>query len=301
MKEKALADIAEYIHQRSRLFFSGHRMSLLKSRLDERRAELQLRDLAAYLEYLRNSAVEESILLDLLTTNETFFFRNPRQFRYLVEKIVPELEEARGREVVRSWGRAVQAPATSIMKLRILCGGCSTGEEPYSVAMALLETLRYPRAWDIEILAGDISSSCIKTAIAGHYETERLKGIPPAYLDKYVTMTEDGGIISDEVKRLVKFRRMNLNDVMNGKNFPGMTGEFTGFDIIFCRNVMIYFSTGAQQQLVDTLFQLLVPGGYFFTGDAEPLHLYNHDFRAVDDAGCLIYKKMEREDAGTVY
>jgi chemotaxis protein methyltransferase CheR len=90
---------------------------------------------------------------------------------------------------------------------------------------------------------------------------------------------------------------MNLNDIINGQRVSGTAGDYGGFDIIFCRNVMIYFSVDSQQQLVDALFHALVPGGYLFTGDAEPLHLYDHEFTAVRDAGCLIYKKMEKDNA----
>lgn len=291
MADKLLEDIAQYIYQRSRLFFPGHKRSILKKCLEGRQTELNLPDLAAYHDFLQLTAEEEAKLVDLLTTNETSFFRNPKQFNYLMEKIVPELEQRRGQEVINSWGESAQVPVSSIMKLRILCAGCSTGEEPYSVAMALLESLRYPRAWDIEIVAGDISTSCIRTAVTGFYDEERLKGVPLPYQEKYMTRSACGANIKDDVKKLIKFSHMNLNDILNGERFPGTFEGFCGFDMIFCRNVMIYFSADSQQQLVDVLFHALVPGGYLFTGDAEPLHLYDHDFTAVHNASCLIYKK----------
>src|SRR6266498_329072 len=109
MIDESLEHIARFVYRRSRLFFSGHKMSLLKSRLGERLTELSLPDLAAYHAYLQHSQSEETILLDTLTTNETFFFRNPGQFRYLAGKIVPEMESEKGKEVVRSWGRAETA------------------------------------------------------------------------------------------------------------------------------------------------------------------------------------------------
>jgi len=195
----------------------------------------------------------------------------------------------------------------SIMNIRVLCAGCSTGEEPYSVAMALFDALKYPRAWNVEIVAGDLSESCIKMAAAGYYERERLKGIPPSYAGRYMEKHGKGAIVKDEIKRLVRFCSLNLNDIMDGEPLPGMKSgdkqfDDKQFDIIFCRNVMIYFSTEAQQQLVDTLFRLLIPGGYLFTGDAEPLHLYNHQFETVRDAGCLIYRKSEAvENAEAIF
>ncbi|MCM2357079.1 MAG: protein-glutamate O-methyltransferase CheR [Geobacteraceae bacterium] len=293
MEEALLDTIAHFVQKRSRLCFREQKRSILRQRLTERLTHLGMPGLADYWGYLRNSAKEEPILLDLLTINETSFFRNPGQFRFLTERIVPTLEKTRGEEVIRSWGRAAPAPPGSIMKLRILCAGCSTGEEPYSVAMALFATLRYPRAWDIEILAGDLSDSCIRTAAAGYYDAERLKGLPATHIDRYMERRGNGAVVKDEIKGLIRFCRLNLNDVINGGPLPGPEDGNEPFDIIFCRNVMIYFSPETQQQLVDTLFRLLVPGGYLFTGDAEPLHLYDHEFAPVPDAGCLIYRKME--------
>jgi chemotaxis protein methyltransferase CheR len=293
MNEAALDNIANFIQQRSRLFFTEHKRPLLKQRLEERLAYLGLPDLTAYWNYLRNAVHEEFKLLDLITINETSFFRNPEQFRFITERIIPELETAKGNEVMRSWGSGAPVHPGSIMKVRILCAGCSTGEEPYSVAMALFDGLRYPRAWDIEILAGDLSKSCIRTASTGYYETNRLKGLPAVYANKYMERDGAGLVVKDEIKRLIKFCHMNLVDVINGEPLTGQERGNELFDIIFCRNVMIYFSPETQQQLVDTLFRLLISGGYLFTGDAEPLHLYNHDFEPVREAGCLIYRKME--------
>jgi chemotaxis protein methyltransferase CheR len=293
MEERAINSIEQYVHERSRLCFPGRKRHFFKSRLEERLVQLNLPDLDAYLDVLATAAGEEAELLDLLTTNETFFFRNPNQFRFLMETIIPSMEEKKGREVIRSWGKKKLIPKASIMKLRILCAGCSTGEEPYSVAMALLEALRYPRAWDIEIMAGDLSERCIKTAVAGYYEDERLRGLPADYLQKYLERTAGGAVINDEVKRLVRFCPLNLSRIIDGEGFPGVEVGSGGFDLIFCRNVMIYFSAETQQQLVDALYHSLAPGGYLFTGDAEALHIYDHDFQSVHDAGCLIYKKME--------
>jgi chemotaxis protein methyltransferase CheR len=293
MNGQDLENIAHYVNRRSRLFFHGHRMSILRSRVEQRLSSLVLSDFKAYYRYLRESPEEEAILFDILTTNETFFFRNRKQFSYLVESILPRIEEEQYRKVIRSWGKSDRPSHPALMKIRILCAGCSTGEEPYSIGMALLDNLRYPRAWDIEILAGDLSHSCIRTAVAGFYGNERIAGIPPEYRDKYLVKTDTGAFIAEEVKNLVKFNVFNLKDFMCPSADSGLQDAFGQFDIIFCRNVMIYFSTESQQNLVDVLYRLLVPGGYLFTGDAEPLHLYSHEFSRVDEADCLIYRKAE--------
>jgi chemotaxis protein methyltransferase CheR len=291
MNGQDLDTIADYVNRRSRLFFHGHRMSLLRSRVEQRLSSLVVHDCKEYYRHLRESPEEEATLFDLLTTNETSFFRNQKQFSYLTTTIIPRIEEERRVNSIRSWGKTEKSLSASLMKMRILCAGCSTGEEPYSVGMALLESLRYPRAWDIEILAGDLSGSCITTALAGYYSKERLVGIPPEYRDKYLVKTGTGAFIAGEVKSLVKFRVFNLNDLMDPAGMRGVHESLELFDIIFCRNVMIYFSAESQQHLVDVLHRHLVPGGYLFTGDAEPLHLYRHEFSRVQEADCLIYRK----------
>ncbi len=293
MGDTDLDKIRDFVSQRSRLCFTGHKRDVLRHRLENRLEKLGLTDFAAYWQYLKQTSDEEARLLDCLTTNETFFFRNQDQFGHLLGVIIPDIEASRGADVVRSWGDSSRVPASSIMKLRILSAGCSTGEEPYSLAMTLLESLRYPKAWKLEIIAGDLSESCLKTATEGYYENEKLKNIPDHYIDKYMRRDADGAFIRGEVKQIVSFIPLNLNSLMNGEPFSGAASMPAQFDIIFCRNVMIYFSASCQQMLVDALHRLLVPGGYLFTGDAEPLHLFDHTFETIKGARCLIYKKTE--------
>lgn len=293
MDDAYIDRIGEFVSQRSGLSFSGRKREALRHRLEKRLEKLGLANLAAYWDYLKQTSGEEARLLDCLTTNETFFFRNQDQFSYLRDVIIPDIQTLRGMDVVRSWGGSSRVPASSIMKLRILSAGCSTGEEPYSIAMTLLESLRYPKAWNLEIVAGDLNASCLEAAVEGYYEEEKLKNIPDSYVDKYMQQNADGAVIREEVKKMVSFTHLNLDGLMKGEPFPGYVSLPEPFDIIFCRNVMIYFSASCQQMLVDTLHQLLVPGGYLFTGDAEPLHLFDHSFEMLKGARCLIYKKTE--------
>ncbi|MBK5274808.1 MAG: protein-glutamate O-methyltransferase CheR [Desulfuromonadales bacterium] len=296
MGDAYLDKISEFVSHQSRLCFSGHKREILRHRLESRLKKLGLANYAAYWYYLKQTSGEETVLLDCLTTNETFFFRNTDQFSHLRDVIIPDIETLRGQDVVKSWGGNSRVPALSIMKLRVLSAGCSTGEEPYSIAMTILESLRHPKAWDLEIIAGDLSESCLKTATEGYYENEKLKNIPDHYIDKYMRRDADGAVIREEVRNLVSFTHLNLNGLMKGVAFPGAVSFSAPFDIIFCRNVMIYFSSSCQQMLVDMLHRLLVPGGYLFTGDAEPLHLFDHDFETIKGAKCLIYKKTEMTD-----
>lgn len=275
--ETALDSIATYLHERSRLVFSGHKRTILRSRLASRLSELELPDLLAYWKFLKQSKAEDNRLFDLVTTNETSFFRNPAQFEYLHDRIVPSFE---------------QRTYPGQKSIRVLCAGCSTGEEPYSVAMTLQHALRYPESWHLDILAGDLSKSCLEVARKGFYELNRLDRLPADYRELYTDQRDDGAFIIDRIRKLVHFDHLNLNDLMRPANDDH--SESSGnFDIIFCRNVMIYFSPACQQLLVETLYRMLKHGGYLFTGDAEPLHLFKHDFIPVEEAGCLIYQKME--------
>jgi len=266
--------IASHLKERSRLSFTGHKRAVLMHRLKARLEQLQLPDFSAYWKLLQSSPAEEGQLFELATTNETSFFRNAGQFTFLKESIIPLLEQ-----------RATQGSS-----IRILSAGCSTGEEPYSIAMTLLDSLHIPANVRLEIVAGDINENCLNIARAAVYEPDRLKKLPCTYQERFLTRVDDGYRVNDAVKSLVRFFRLNLDDLMNS-NCPSWNQGLGLFDIVFCRNVMIYFAPPCQQKLVDTLYRLLLPDGHLFTGDAEPLHLFSHEFMPVAAAGCLIYQK----------
>lgn len=267
--------IAQFLRTNSRLSFTGHKRIVLRQRLENRLLQLELPDLSAYWKLLKDNRDEEMNLYNLVTTNETSFFRNSAQFSYLKEKILASIEAK---------------PSLEPRSIRILSAGCSSGEEPYSIAMTLFDALQNPEEWKIEIVAGDLSESCIRTARKGYYESDKLSKIPCHYREKYMNADGDGARVKDYLRKIVRFTRLNLDEQMKS-DCPSWNLGLGAFDIIFCRNVMIYFASPCQQLLVDTLHRLLLPGGYLFTGDAEPLHLFNHEFITVTDAGCLIYQK----------
>lgn len=267
--------IASYLKMRSRLSFAGHKRSVLRHRLEARLEQLQLPDFSAYWELLCSNPAEEEALFELATTNETSFFRNQGQFAYLKESIIPLI----GNRLSQEGGT-----------IRILSAGCSTGEEPYSIAMTALAALGDPGNIRLEIVAGDLSENCLRVARTGSYETGRLKSLPPAYQERFMTSAAGVATMKAEVKGIVRFIRLNLDELITS-DCPSWNKGLGLFDIIFCRNVMIYFDSPSQQKLVDTLYQLLLPDGFLFTGDAEPLHLFSHEFKPVAEAGCLIYQK----------
>lgn len=269
--------IALFLRHKSRLSFAGHKRTILRRRLEVRLEQLNLPDFRSYWSFLLGNPSEEANLYDLATTNETSFFRNGAQFSYLMEFICPVLEQ-----------RATE----SARNIRVLSAGCSTGEEPYSIAMAMQSSFSNPGESRLEVVAGDISENCLQIARVGYYDNDRLEKLPSGYRKRFMDDCGEGATVKATVKKCIRFIRMNLDDLMNADQTVWSMGQ-AGFDIIFCRNVMIYFAPDCQQILVDTLYRLLLPGGYLFTGDAEPLHLFSHEFKPVATAGCLIYQKSE--------
>ncbi len=209
---------------------------------------------------LANPGGEEfTKLIDGLSTNLTSFFRERNHFDYLEQKLLPPLMAAKrqaGQRRLRGWS-----------------AGCSTGEEPYSLAMVLLQAVS-GGDWDVKLLATDISTRVLAQAQRGVYDQKRTEGLPPALRSKYLSASRVQGRTSYEVspalRDVICFRHLNLMQAW----------PFTGpFDFIFCRNVMIYFDKPTQQKLVGRYFDLLSPGGLLFTGHSESLTGITHGFR----------------------
>ena len=228
------------------------------------------------------------ILIDLITIKETYFFRNTHQFDYLSETILTNFMKQR---VHLNFGNG------SLPKIRILSAGCSTGEEPYSIAIAIIEKIKYTKGWDIIIDAVDISnSSLIKAKLGRYFPTDRMKTslteYNPVFFKKYFELCEDGSyLIKNEIRDLVRFKHLNI------KNFFELPSVFLPkYDVIFCRNVLIYFDFDNQQSLVRTLENMLEPGGYLMMGDAETLHLYSHHLIMDPSNPGLIYFKPHKSE-----
>lgn len=215
--------------------------------------------------YEGNAAVRNSII-DAITTRETLFFRDTSPFDALQHKVLPDLIDAR-------------AGTPRARRLRIWSAACSTGQEPYSIAMVLHELLPDLPAWDIKITATDISDAAIGQASAGRYAEHEIKrGMQPAMLSKYFTREAGGWKARDELRALIAFRRLNLLE-----SFVGLGP----FDVILCRNVAIYFSADARRDLFTRLTHELLPDGYLFVGSSEslldlgPAFTPHHHCRAV--------------------
>ncbi|MFN8571791.1 MAG: protein-glutamate O-methyltransferase CheR [Gemmatimonadaceae bacterium] len=234
---------------------------LVRSRLSRRLRTLHLQSVREYLDRVeRESGQELAHMVDALTTNKTEFFREHTHFELLEQTVLPGLARRGG-------------------PIRIWCAGCSTGEEPYSVAMSAHQSLG-PAASRVRVLATDISGRVLETARRGIYGATSLRSVPlelrRAFFDVVTDSTDESTYqVNDRVRRLVRFAKLNLM-----ATWP-MRGHF---DVIFCRNVMIYFSRQVQQQLVDRFTERLSPGGILLLGHSESLTGIRHALRYLQPA-----------------
>ncbi|MCE5336431.1 MAG: protein-glutamate O-methyltransferase, partial [Desulfobacteraceae bacterium] len=231
----------------------------------------RLTGIRTYEDYFRvitspGNAGEFINFLDSVSTNLTFFFREAQHFEFLEKIALPELVEkkCKGRD-----GR-----------VRIWSAGCSTGEEPYSLAMCVLANLPDAMKWDFRILATDISTRALEVASKGAYTDDKVQKVPPALRQLHFRKNGNGNgraeyEIAPHLKRIITFRRLNLKE---GYPFKGP------FDFIFCRNVMIYFDKKTQEELVNKMAGYLGPGGYLFVGHSESLTGLSHKLTYVRPA-----------------
>jgi chemotaxis protein methyltransferase CheR len=250
------------IYKESGIHLAQSKRALLAGRLGKRLRALEITEFPDYLRHVERSSDEMKRMLDVVTTNETRFFREQRQFDHLQHTIIPrwlaDAEEGLRRREVRVWS-----------------AGCSTGEEPYSLAMMLLAGLG--AAWDIRILATDLSTRVLDIAAAGIWSIEKSPQIPEAYLKAF--MLRGGGSqhgkmkAGKEIRSVIRFARLNLHDDAYGVEGP--------FDLILCRNVLIYFDALSRRGVIDRLIDNLVPGGSFLIGHAETLHGITTRVRSV--------------------
>jgi chemotaxis protein methyltransferase CheR len=288
LTEQTLSRFKDLVYDRSHLSFPESREAQLRRWLIQRAEEGNYRSLEEYYQVIRTDPREFDRLVGLITTRETYFFRMPEQFQALREHVLPEIVEREGREAMRalSQGRPYR------MRLRAWSAGCATGQEAYSLAIQALDAMRYPKAWDLGVIGTDINEDGLLTARSGRYDRSRLGKTPPEFLDRYFLPAAGGEnemVLSGDVRAVTTFRALNLRDLDREGAYQN------AFDVIFCRNVMIYFDLAAQQGLVTALSRCLRPGGYLFTGEGEVLHLYQHRLQLIERSGCVYYRKLEKQ------
>ncbi|HYQ46569.1 MAG TPA: CheR family methyltransferase [Polyangiaceae bacterium] len=268
--DREFRQFSELIERETGIALSPSKKALLCSRLAKR---LRYHGLSTFSEYHElvtehDAGGEElSQLVNCMTTNFTAFFREAHHFQFMREEALPEL----------------RARASGARKLRIWSAGCSTGEEPYSIALTLAESLGSLAGWDIKILATDLDSDVLEQAERGVFTRDALNNVNPELRQRYFRALRDGSQRSQilpELSQLIRFRSLNLID----PSWP-MRAHF---DAIFCRNVAIYFARSTQDQVFARLAERLVPGGYLFTGHSESLYGLRRQLRTV---GRTIYQR----------
>jgi len=262
----------DFIHEKSGMYFQESKLYLVKNRLANRMAQLGIKNYKDYFYMIKydTSMKEFNALMNILTTNETSFFRNVPQLTAFSDEVLPEILNGKN--------------AAGEKSLRIWSAGCSTGEEPYTIAMLLMEKLPNYSAYDIEIIANDISESVLQAARKGVYHELTLRTTPPLYRDRYFEKKGNVYHIKDNIKKLVEFSHINMADPLKMSLFKNM-------DIIFCRNVTIYFSDDIKRTVTKAFYNSLVKGGYYFIGHSESLHGISKAFKLVYLKNGLVYKK----------
>ena len=246
----------QLIYREAGIWLSTHKHALLTGRLARRLRLLGLNNMQQYYQLViqPDQQHERAVMIDCITTNETHFFREPRHFDFLEREVFPQ------------WQQDAAAGARP-MRLRIWSAGCSTGEEPYSLAMLLLKHFPGDKGWELEVLATDISTRVLEKARTAIYPIEKSKEIPAEWLRAYMLKGKGDhkGVmkVSPELHRIVRFARVNLH----ADSYP-ILGSF---DLIFCRNVLIYFDQESKTKVIDGIVRHLCPSGLLFVGHSEHL------------------------------
>lgn len=273
MKDKVFQSFSAFIYDKVGIQMPPAKKTMLEARLQKRLKELGLGSFEEYGEFVFSSQGRNSELvhmIDVVTTNKTDFFREPGHFSFLTDKALPAV--AGMREISR------------FHPLRIWSAGCSSGEEPYTLSMVLSEYMADHRDFDYALLASDISTRILETARNGVYPEDRAGDISPLLKKKYLLRSKDRsrGLVRvcPELRAKIAFRRINFMDDDFG------IGE--KMDIIFCRNVVIYFDKPTQQRLMQKFHRQLRPGGFLFLGHSETLNGLDVDFKMV---GSTVYQR----------
>ena len=265
LTDKEFEDFKTVIYNESGITFSNSNRSILESRLKEKLREKNLATPSDYYRLITSSKEEMKSLLDSVTTNLTRFFRNQPHFDALQNYVIPELIKIK--------------KETGGRRISIWSAGCSTGEEPYTIAMVLSKHL--PQGFTGEVLASDLSLKCLMTAQAGFYTEQKVQGIPDVYLNTYFDKVPDGYQVKKTIMNMVKFDYHNLKH----------ESKRTDFDVVFCRNVLIYFDEKAQKEVIDRFYRALNPQGFLFIGHSESLFGMETQFQFLKTQWACFYKK----------
>ena len=272
LSEHELSEIRMLIEERTGIHFDDSRERFFSTRVREHMHEKGYGRGTDLLRAVRKTNVEYEALLERLLTQETTFFRYPAIFEAFEKRVLPELH------VKKFW----RNPRT----LRVWSAGCSTGEEPYSIAITILDSLSFADAWNVEILATDVGRQALKHAERGIYSGRSIASVNERQLANHFSKVDGGFQVKSRIRKLVNLAQLNLAS-------PVYVGRM---DLIFCMNVLIYFSEERRRAMVQRFFDALEPGGYLFLGHSESISKMPVKFQAIVLGDCILYRKPTAEE-----
>lgn len=272
ISEHELSEIRMLIEERTGIHFDASRERFFSGRVQEHVRLKGLDSGTELLRAIRKSNVDYEALLERLLTQETSFFRYPGVYEAFEKRVLPELH------VKKFW----KNPRT----LRIWSAGCSTGEEPYSIAITIADSLSFADSWNVEILATDVGRHALKHAERGIYKGRSVGSVTPEQLKTHFTQVQAGQQVKTRLRKMITFAQMNLASAV----YVGR------MDAIFCMNVLIYFSEERKRALVQRFYDTLEPGGYLFLGHSESISKMPVKFQAIVLNDCILYRKPTLEE-----
>jgi chemotaxis protein methyltransferase CheR len=273
LSEHELSEIRMLIEERTGICFDASRERFFSTRVEEHLRAKSFERGTDLLRAMRKSNLEYEALLERLLTQETSFFRYPGVYEAFEKRVLPELH------VKKFWSN----PRT----LRIWSAGCSTGEEPYSIAMTVSDSGSFAESWNAEILATDVGRQALKHAERGIYSGRTLGNVNETQLAAHFTACGGGQQVRSRLRKMISFTQMNLASAV----YVGR------MDVIFCMNVLIYFSEERRRALVRRFYETLEPGGYLFLGHSESISKMPVKFQAIVLNDCILYRKPLAEEA----
>ena len=264
--------LRDLVREHAGIDFPDEKRYLLESRVKPRLLAQEVPDFETYADRLEQGDTREiARLVNAVTINETAFFRHPSQFEALEDTILPEL--------VRLHQQERSGP------MRLWSAACSAGDEAYSLAILIRETIgpRHPRM-DYEIVGTDIDTEVLEEARAGRYRKRSVRNVPPAYLRDYFDRSGEAFVVDPEIRDMVEFRSLNLTDARDMR-------RMRNFDLIMCANVLIYFNETSKKNVLQGLYRSLRPGGYLFVGGSEALGGLDVPLEPVRHEGALAYRR----------
>jgi chemotaxis protein methyltransferase CheR len=275
LSEEEFRLLRDFIHELFGLYYDDSQRASLRSRLAGRLSLLGLLSFEDYYRYLRfapGRAEELQHMVSHLTNNETYFFRETPQLQVLADSVLRRLKER----------KAEAGPRT----LRLLSAGCSTGEEALTLAMIVYDSAQFFWNWDVKVFGMDIDPEALEKARRGAYHQNSLRGVGPDKLERHFLRDGKGVRVKESIRRLVTFRPGNLLEAVSYEGLYPL-------DVIFCRNVLIYFSDASIRRVAQIFYDVLGPGGYLFLGHAESLARITDAFTPIRFQGAMLYQKPE--------